>query len=135
MTDHNNAEFPELEQMKDALSEIELVVRDYEPKVRELNRKLNDVLGSHPSSPSGAWLYLAKNDAGEYFIALEELQLRDFSKLAWVLGEVADLVDGAPKIAGLIPQSEIDLGPSIVGDAAKLQFLPTTHVRVQRGDK
>ncbi len=133
MSDHNNAEFPDLHQLTDSLAEIEMVVRDYEPKVRELNRKFNDVLGSHPSSPNGAWLYLAKAQDGTYFIAMEDLKIADFSKVIWVLGQAAQLVKDAPKLVGAEPDTDIDLGPVVVGDAAQLTFVPTTHVRVNRG--
>lgn len=135
MTDHNNADFPDLYQLNESLAEIEMVVRDYEPKVRELNRKFNDVLGSHPSSATGAWLYLAKAEDGTYFIAMEDLKIADFSKLIWVLGQVAQLAKDSPKLVGIEPNADIDLGPSIVGDIAQLTFVPRTHVRVNRGQQ
>lgn len=135
MSDYNNAEFPELEELNTSLAEIEMVVGDYEPKVRELNRKLKDALGAHPSSPTGAWFYLAKAEDGTYFIALEDLKISDFSKVIYVLGQVAALVENAPKLVGAEPETDIDLGPAIVGDIATLQFVPRTHVRVQRGNQ
>ena len=133
MSDHYNAEFPDLHQLNESLAEVEMVVRDYEPKVRELNRKFKDVLGSHPTSANGAWLYLAKAEDGTYFIAMEDLKIADFSKVVWVLGQVAQLVHDAPKLMGAEPEGDPDLGPTVVGDAAQLTFVPTTHVRVNRG--
>ena len=124
----------EFETISAAFSELEMVVRDFEPKVRELNRKFADALGVHPSSATGAWLYLAKKEDGQYFIAMEELKIADFSKLLWVLGVVSSLVAGAPKLtAGVEPDVQLDLGPTVVGEAAALTFVPTTHVRVKRG--
>lgn len=123
----------EFENLNAAFSEVEMVVRDFEPKVRELNRKFADALGVHPSSATGEWLYLAKKEDGQYFIAMEELKIADFSKLAWVLGIVSSLVAGAPKLtANAELEADLNLGPVVVGEVAALTFLPTTHVRVKR---
>ena len=115
-----------------ALQQVEKIFQDYEPKVRELNRKFTDVLGRHPSSEDGQWVFLATNEQGEYFFGLESISIEHFSKLVCVLGDIGELLEDSPIHSRSNSEPLTDLGPMIIGDAAKLTYVPTTHIRVKR---
>lgn len=111
---------------------IEVEVMDLEPKVRELNRQLVAFLGRCPGSESGNWAYLARNDDGGFCVAFETLSMDKVLHLVSHIERALDILEeeGGAIIPGHTHAT--DLAPSIIGEAAHLMFIPTTHVRVVR---
>ncbi len=116
----------------ETLAEVELLYSDLEPKVREVNRVLVPLLGACPTSADGSWAYIVKNDDDEFLIALESIPFDKAFALVGRLDEVLDIVDDANDVSFSRPSYQHDLGPAIVGEAALLTYVPSTHVRVVR---
>mgnify|MGYP006898270984 FL=1 len=114
------------------IEEIEKVVLDLEPKIRDLNRHMIDVLGACPENESGNWAYLARTESGEFVIGFEQVSIKSGMKLSNRFLDVYRILDDIDVAAPTSSQYQPDLGPSIVGDAASLRFVPSTHVRVVR---
>ena len=115
-----------------SIEEIEKVVLDLEPKIRDLNRHMIDVLGACPENETGNWAYLARTEAGEFVIGFEQVSIKSGVKLSNRFLDVYRILDDIDVAAPSSSQYQPDLGPSIVGDAASLRFVPSTHVRVVR---
>lgn len=115
-----------------SIEEIEKIVLDFEPKIRDLNRHMIDVLGPCPASENGNWAYLARNEDGEFVVAFEQLSIKTGVKLSNRLLDIYRVLDEVDLNAPSSSNYQPDLGPAIVGDAATLRFVPTTHVRVVR---
>ena len=115
-----------------SIEEIEKIVLDFEPKIRDLNRHMIDVLGDCPANENGNWAYLARNEDGEFVIAFEHLSITSGMKLSNRFLDVYRVLDGVDQSAPSSSNYQPDLGPAIVGDAATLRFVPSTHVRVVR---
>lgn len=115
-----------------SFAEIEMAVLDLEPKVRDLNRRLVALFGKCPTSETGNWAYLARNDVGEFIVAFENLQMDKVLQIVTQVDRILDVVEDGGGVASYNHPHAADLGPSVVGDAAGLLFVPTTHVRVVR---
>lgn len=115
-----------------SIEEIEKVVLDLEPKIRDLNRHMIDVLGPCPETENGTWAYLARTEDGDFVIGFEQLSFKSGMKLSNRFLDIYRVLDGVNIAAPSSSQYQPDLGPAIVGDAASLRFLPSTHVRVVR---
>lgn len=115
-----------------SIEEIEKIVLDFEPKIRDLNRHMIDVLGACPTNENGNWAYLARNEDGEFVIAFEQLSITSGMKLSNRFLDVYRVLDDVDQFAPSSSNYQPDLGPAIVGDAATLRFVPSTHVRVVR---
>lgn len=118
--------------LETTFEEIERSVLDLEPKVRDLNRQLCGLLGRCPVGESGNWAYLARNDEGNFCVAFEMLPFDKVLQIASHIQRVLDIFDaeGHSPVSG--HSLGVDLAPSILGDAAHLTYIPTTHVRVVR---
>jgi hypothetical protein len=115
-----------------SIEEIEKVVLDLEPKIRDLKRHMIDVLGACPENETGNWAYLARTELGEFVIGFEQVSIKSGMKLSNRFLDVYRILDDIDVAAPSSSQYQPDLGPSIVGDAASLRFVPSTHVRVVR---
>ena len=115
-----------------SIEEIEKVVLDLEPKIRDLNRHMIDVLGPCPEAENGNWAYLARTEDGDFIIGFEQLSFKSGMKLSHRFLDIYRILDEVDVAAPSSSQYQPDLGPAIVGDAASLRFLPSTHVRVVR---
>lgn len=116
----------------ETLAEVELLYSDLEPKVREVNRVLIPLLGKCPTSPDGTWAYLIKDENGDFLIAIEPITSASALSIVGRIETVLDIVEDADGVSFTRPSYQHDLGPSIVGDAALLTYVPSTHVRVVR---
>jgi uncharacterized FlaG/YvyC family protein len=116
----------------ETLAEVELFVKDLEPKVREINRVLVPLLGKCATSADGSWAYIVKEDDDTYKVALESIPVESVLGIVARASEVLSIIDAAEGVAISRPSYHPDLGPAIVGDAARLTHVPTTHVRVVR---
>ena len=112
------------------LTEVELFVLDLEPKVREVNRVLVPLFGRCATSEDGSWAYITKDENGCYFIALESIPVDKALQLVARLSEVNAILEDSDALSHARGSYTPDLGPSIVGDAAQLNYIPSTHVRV-----
>lgn len=111
---------------------IEVEVMDLEPKVRELNRQLVALLGRCPGSETGNWAYLARDDEGGFCVAFETLPM---DKVLHLVSHIERALNVLEEEGGAIIPGHThapDMGPSVIGEAAHLMFIPTTHVRVVR---
>lgn len=115
-----------------SLDEVERSVMDLEPKIRDLNRQLAALLGRCPMGDTGNWAYLARNHKGDFCVAFELLPFDKVLQIASHIQQVLDVFDaeGHSLVSG--HSHGVDLAPSILGDAAHLTYVPTTHVRVVR---
>ena len=120
---------PSDESLLNTYAEIEQCVLDLEPKVREMNRVLVPLLGKCPTSADGSWAYLAKNDNDEFIIGLETLPVDNVFALVARLAEVIVILDGNDSGVRVRDSYQPDLGPSLLGEVARLQAIPTTHTR------
>ena len=91
-----------------------------------------DVLGACPENETGNWAYLARTELGEFVIGFEQVSIKSGMKLSNRFLDVYRILDDIDVAAPTSSQYQPDLGPSIVGDAASLRFVPSTHVRVVR---
>lgn len=114
----------------EAFSEVEHFVLDLEPKVREVNRVLVPLFGRCSTSEDGSWAFITKDDSGQYFVALEPIPVEKALQLVARLAEVNAILDDSETLTHSRSNYQADLGPSIVGDAARLNYVPSTHVRV-----
>jgi hypothetical protein len=116
-----------------SIEEIEKVVLDLEPKIRDLNRHFVDVFGPCPGADS-TWVYLARNEEGEFFIGFTQIPVGKAGQLSSRLIDVYRILEEADEVIVQhhAHQAQLNLGPAILGDAAKVRFTPTTHVRVER---
>lgn len=129
--DHRDARYSPTD-LANSLDEVERSVMDLEPKVRDLNRHLVALLGRCPAGESGNWAYLARTDRGDFCVAFELLPFDKVLQIASHIQKVLDVFD-AEGLALVSGQTlGVDLAPSILGDAAQLTYVPTTHVRVVR---
>ena len=116
----------------ETLAEVELFVTDLEPKVREINRVLVPLLGKCSTSSDGSWAYIVKDDNDNYMVALESISVDSVLGIVARASEVLSIIDGTDGVALSRPSYQPDLGPAIVGEAARLVNIPSTHVRVVR---
>lgn len=124
--------FPENDDLHQAHLAIEMKYLDLEPKARELNRHLTELLGPCPGNTQGQWAFVAHDESGTFHIALESIPAHKVLFLVARLAEISELVvDELREVASNTPYQP-NLGPSIVGDAAQLKSVPITHVRVVR---
>jgi hypothetical protein len=124
--------FPENNSLEGAYQEIEKNFLDLEPKARDLNRHLTDLLGPCPGNVEGQWAFVAHDSAGNFHIALESIPTHKVLALVARMSEIADLISDEIAFTSHGAQYQPNLGPLIVGDAAQLKSIPTTHVRVVR---
>lgn len=116
----------------ETFAEVELFYKDLEPKVREMNRVLVPLLGKCATSADGSWAYIVKDDIGAYMIALEPIPTDSVLGIVARVSEMLSIIDDA-ECSTFVRSSYLpDLGPVIVGDAARLTHVPSTHVRVVR---
>lgn len=129
--DRHDAHFSHMD-LAVSLDEVQRSVMDLEPKVRDLNRQLVALLGRSPTGDGGNWAYLARNEQGEFCVAFEVLPFDKVLQIASHIQQVLDVfdADGHSLVSG--HSHGVDLTPSILGDAAHLTYVPTTHVRVVR---
>ena len=124
--------FPENTNFEEAYQEIEKNFLDLEPKARELNRHLVDLLGPCPGNPDGQWAFVAHDTEGKFHIALESIPVHKVLGLVARMSEITKLISDEFAFNSHGTQYQPNLGPIIVGDAAQLKSIPTTHVRVVR---
>ena len=124
--------FPKNDDLSEAHVEIEKHYLDLEPKARELNRHLTELLGPCPGNPQGQWAFVSHNELGEFHIALESIPANKVLVLVSRLSEISALVVDELREVASNKNYQPNLGPSIVGEAAQLKSVPVTHVRVVR---
>ena len=138
MSDINPSNYDENESflnddfLKNAMDETMFLVQHLEPQVREMNRHYRDVLGAHPNSPDGSWVYLAKTADGEYLFAFHPITTDRATLHCAQVGDQAAAIDGYNNGFGADSGEYGDIGPQIIGDAASLSYVPSTHVQVER---
>lgn len=111
-----------------ALAEAHECVQDLEPKVRELNRVLVPLLGKCPTTIDGGWAYLAKDDNDEFIVALATIPMDKVLALVARVGEILEIVSDSTSAIRVRDSYQPDLGPSIVGEVARLTQIPRTHI-------
>ena len=119
-------------ELKLAMQETEYLVQHLEPKVRELNRRYRDLLGAHPESSDGNWVYLARDENGEFVFAFETISVGKINLHAARVGETSDYLDDSLLSDNSDFRDADDIGAVIVGEAASLTTVPRTHVRLER---
>lgn len=129
--DHQDPQFGSID-LDATFAEVERSVLDLEPKVRDLNRHLVALLGRCPASESGNWAYLARNEDGEFRVAFEMLPFDKVLQIASHVARIVEVIEQEGHVSSVGQSHGVDLGPGVVGDAAGLMFIPTTHVRVER---
>jgi hypothetical protein len=72
---------------------------------------------------------LAKNDDDEFILGLETLPVDNVFALVARLAEVIVILDGSDSGVRVRDSYQPDLGPSLLGEVARLQAIPTTHTR------
>lgn len=123
---------PENDDLNPAHAEIEKRYLDLEPKARELNRHLTELLGPCPGNADGQWTFVSHDESGEFHIALESIPANKVLVLVARLAEISELVVDELREVASNKNYQPNLGPSIVGEAAQLKSVPITHVRVVR---
>jgi hypothetical protein len=120
------------ESLKTAMEETEFLVQHLEPQMRELNRKYREVLGAHPNSADGNWLYLSRNDNGDYCFAFYSLSIDRATLHAAHVGDSAAILEEYSDGFGADSSGYSDVGAQIIGEVASLSHVPSTHVHVER---
>lgn len=118
--------------LKSAMEETLYLVQHLEPKVRDLNRHYRDVLGAHPDSPDGNWVFLVKTESGDYQFAFHPISAHRITLHCAQVGDHAVMIEEYTNDFGPDSGEYTDLGPQIVGDVASLSYVPSTHVQVDR---
>ena len=113
----------------DALVGVDRHHKELAPKVREMNRVLVPLLGKCSTTNDGSWAFLAQDDNNDYFIAVEPIPMDKALGIVARLSEVLGILDGNNTVTLARPSYQPDLGPSILGDVARFQRVPGTHVR------
>jgi hypothetical protein len=90
------------------------------------------LLGKCSTSADGSWAYIVKDHDDTYKVALESIPVESVLGIVARVSEVLSIVADADGHSIARPSYQSDLGPAIVGDAARLTHIPTTHVRVVR---
>ena len=116
----------------ETFAEVEHFVLDLEPKVRELNRVLVPLFGKCPTSKDGSWAFIIKDENDQYSVGLEPFPLNSVLGVVARVSEVLTIVADSDDASLVRGSYQPDLGPAIVGDAARLVDVPSTHVRVVR---
>lgn len=121
---------PELLLELSSMSEtVTRLVQEVEPKARELNRHLTAVLGRCASHPDGHWVSIAHTPDGGVHLQLSAVDTASALVLVARLAEISEVLeDNAPHVLSSRTY-ESDLGPLVVGDAAALRNVPSTHLR------
>lgn len=105
------------------------LVQEVEPKARELNRHLTAVLGRCASHPEGHWVSIARTPDGGVQLQLSPVETASVLVLVARLAEISEVLeDTAPQILSSRVY-ESDLGPLVVGEAAAVRQVPSTHLR------
>lgn len=118
--------------LKQAMDETAVLVQHFEPKVRDLNRHYREVLGAHPNSPDGTWVFLSKDDNGEYQFSFHPISADRIIVHCANVADHAVMIEEYTNDFGPDAGEYADLGPQIVGDVASLSYVPSTHVQIDR---
>ena len=129
--DESESRFSDLS-LQSAMEETMFLVQHLEPKVRDLNRHYHDVLGAHPNSPDGNWVYLLKTENGKYVFAFHPISADRITLHCAQVGDHAVMIEEYTNDFGPESGEYTDLGPQIVGEVASLSYVPSTHVQVDR---
>lgn len=127
--DDSSSESELFRELSSMTSTVEQSVQELEPKARELNRHFTALFGRCPSDPQGSWVTIVRDDQG--FVAFQLASIDPGAALHLVarLSEVSEILeDNLPQFVSSRPY-ESDLGPVVVGDAALLRHVPSTHLR------
>jgi hypothetical protein len=128
--EHGSSNFDE--SLKNAMEETEFLVQHLEPQVRELNRNYREVLGAHPNSPDGNWLFLSRNDNGDYCFAFYSLSVDRATLHTARVGDSAAILEEYGDEFGIDSSDYNDVGAQVIGEVASLSHIPSTHVHVER---
>lgn len=118
--------------LHNAMEETMYLVQHLEPKVRELNRHYRDVLGTHPNSPDGNWVFLSKSIDGSYLFSFHPISANRITLHAASVADNAELIDSQTNDLMMSGTEYVDLGSQILGEVASLSWVPSTHVHVER---
>lgn len=118
--------------LNDAMDETMFLVQHLEPKVRDLNRHYRELLGAHPDSSDGTWVYLSKTIDGSYCFCFHPISVDRVIVHSAHIGTNADILEEHTNDLGPTSDEYIDLGPQILGEVAALSYVPSTHVHVER---
>lgn len=127
--DDSSVESELFHQLSTTSSTVEVLVQEIEPKARELNRQLTSLLGRCPGDPEGRWVTIGRDENDEVVFQLGSIDPGAALHLVARLSEVSEILeDTVPQYVSSRPY-ESDLGPLVVGDAALLRQVPSTHLR------
>lgn len=127
--DDSSAESELFRELSTMSSTVELLVQEVEPKARELNRQLTSLFGRCPSDPEGRWLTIVCDSDGAVRFQLATIEPSAALHLVARIAEISEILeDNVPQFVSSRPY-ESDLGPLVVGEAALLRHVPSTHLR------
>ena len=112
--------------------EIQEVLLDLEPKVREINRAFTDLFGDRRDGEP--WAYLGQDENDEYHVYVTPIQPDDALRLT---GRILEILDASrdevarPHVSNLY--DSINTAHRIIGEAARFNAVPSTHVKIVRG--
>lgn len=116
--------------LEDRFTVLEQIIRDLEPKVREVNRKFTDIFGVRRDGEP--WAYLGQDENEEYRVYFTPLDATEALQLVIRIDEVLSLVDDDRPS----PSPLYDAGNfvhQVLGEAANCTRVPSTHVKIVRG--
>lgn len=129
--DDNESHFSD-DLLHSAMEETMFLVQHLEPKLRDLNRHYREVLGAHPDSPDGSWVFLSKSTDGSYVFCFHPITADRVNLHAAHVADHADLIEAHTNELGVPGTEYVDLGSQILGEVASLSWVPSTHVHVER---
>lgn len=118
--------------LEEAFTRTHRLVLELEPLARDLNRILTDAFGPHPTSTDGTWTYIEQCDDDSYLIGLESLLPQHVFVVSDILRRSLSAAFASGDVSRTNLAAAVDIGPSIVGEAAQLRSVPPVHVRVER---
>lgn len=110
--------------------ELNQVVCDFEPKVREINRALTDLFGPRPDREP--WAYLGQGDDDTYRIYLTPIEMGEVLHLVANLAAIVSQADRAGASQMSSHYDTINLAHQVIGEAARFNAVPSTHVKIVR---
>ena len=112
--------------------EIREVLLDLEPKVREINRALTDLFGERRDGEP--WAYLGQDENEEYRVYVTPIGTDDALRLTGRITEILEAAGDEPVGPGMSNLYDcINTAHRIIGEAARFNAVPSTHVKIVRG--
>lgn len=76
--------------LEDVFDVVETVVLDIEPKARELERRLGEILGPCRGAVDGRWVHVVRRDDGTSILEVSPIDVRDVMAVTRRIDEFVD---------------------------------------------